>query len=113
MTSEEAEELKVQFIEEIDSDGDVELSFATTVAMDQRMQEYLQLHRDGKVDVVFCPLPMITAIKGVINDCGEYPFLLSSSDEFSSMKSLKDSPFRAIRIEDRIKKLVSIHKQCL
>ena len=48
------------------------------------------------LDVVFCPLPMIVALK-----------------EWYSENWLILSPFRSIRIEDRIKKLVSIHKQCI
>ena len=36
------------------------------------------------------------------------------SDELAeTYYDLKNSPFRSVRIEDRIKKLVSIHKQCV
>ena len=51
-------------------------------------------HFRGNVDVVFVPLPMLTAL---YND--DYP--------------VKDGPFRAVRMEDRISKLISIDKQCL
>lgn len=91
---EDAERLKVTFIEKVDDNGDVELSFELSEEVIREMSIYEYLYERNEVDVVFCPLPMITALKDKNYD-------------------LKKSPFRAVRIEDRIKKLVSIEKQCL
>lgn len=109
VTPEEAERLKVDFTESYlqslyhvvaDSmPGDVELSFKLNQAVWVQIHNWWLLWKDKKVDVVFCPLPMITALK-------EYGACWLWA-------SYINSPFRAIRIEDRIKKLVSIHKQCI
>lgn len=93
-SNDEAERLKVTFIEKIDDDGDVELSFDLSDEVMNEIALYEWLHQQKQVDVVFCPLPMITALKG-------------------KGYNLKNSPFRSVRMEDRIKKLVSIEKQCL
>lgn len=93
-SEEDAERLKVTFIENLHDNGDVELSFDLSEDALYEMSLFEYLYQQKEVDVVFCPLPMITALK----DRGY---------------NLKDSPFRAVRIEDRIKKLVSIEKQCL
>lgn len=96
VSNELAEKYKVTF-EEIELDkGDVKLSFELSSEIYQRMNEWVTLHRSNNVDVVFVPLPMLTALKEGHTE----PYLLSL-------------PFRAIRIEDRIKKLVSISKQCI
>lgn len=94
VSNEEAERLKVTFIETIDEDGDVLLAFDLSDDVRNEMKKWYTLYLQGKVNVVFCPLPMITALKNQA-----YP--------------LKNSPFRACRIEDRIDKLLSIEKQCL
>lgn len=87
--------LKVNFNESVDeNNGDVELSFSLSDDVWSEMYLWEYLHAIKMVDVVYCPLPMITAIK-------------------NTNYQLKKSPFRAIRMEDRIKKLVSIEKQCL
>lgn len=92
-----SEYLKVQFNEFIDEkNGDVELTFELTQAIRDEMAIWINRWLEGKVDVIFCPLPMLVAIA---NDQGEI--------------WLKSSPFRGIRMEDRIKKLASIDKQCL
>jgi hypothetical protein len=97
VSEEEAERLKVTFIEKVDeSNGDVELSFDLSQDIMDEARYWEKEHKEGRVDVVFCPLPMITAIKNL-----------------SSLLTLKISPFRAIRMENRISKLVSINKQCL
>lgn len=91
--------LQVDFIEDLDSKtGDVELSFKLSEAVIEEMYAYYRLYEQGKVDVVFCPQPMMIAIK-----CMQHQFGWA----------LKFSPFRSIRIEDRIAKLVSIEKQCI
>lgn len=96
-SNEDAERLKVNFIEDVDKDGDVSLSFELSKEVWEEITHWMKLwFAKGQVDVVYCPLPMLTAIK-------------QNHPDFS----LKHSPFRAIRMEDRIKKLVSIEKQCL
>lgn len=95
VSNEEAERLKVNFIESVDEPtGDVELVFALPLSIWDRMKEWEKLYLKGEVHVVFCPLPMIIELK----ECG-FP--------------LKKSPFRTVKIENRIQKLVSIDKQCL
>jgi len=94
VSDEESEKLKVTFIETVEADGDVILSFDLSKDVRSEMKLWHTLYLQDKIDVVFCPLPMITALKA------ENYFL-------------KNSPFRACRIEDRIKKLLSIDKQCL
>ena len=74
------------------------LSFSISPQIKAEMQRYYDMWNNDEVDVVVCPLPMITAIR-------EHPDYGSGY--------LIGSPFRSIRVEDRIKKLVSIHKQCL
>jgi hypothetical protein len=95
VSNEYAEALKVTFKEREDKDtGDVELSFELSFNVMQEVATWHGMWEDGVVDIVFCPLPMITALKDM-----NY--------------NIKNSPFRAVRIEDRIKKLLSIHKQCI
>lgn len=99
VSNEEAERLKVHFKEfEIlfGYPGDIKLRFNLSVDVRMHMDVWHIKRNCGEVDVVFCPLPMITAIR-----------------ELYTEKYLVSSPFRAIRMEDRIKKLVSIHKQCI
>lgn len=90
----ESERLKVTFIEDVDRDGDVKLSFKLSTAVFDVLEMWEELYDELEVDVVYCPLPMITALKDMRYD-------------------IKKSPFRSVRIEDRIKKLVSIEKQCI
>ena len=118
VSNEESVRLKVNFNEKVDADGDVELSFTLSEQVLNEMMYWLKRHSRGLVDVVFCPLPMITAIKDAIADydgVSDLPDLLWIIEDYSNGNShlLKDSPFRAIRMEDRIKKLVSIEKQCI
>lgn len=97
VSPEEAERLKIKFIEEVvDPCGDVELSFELTEAVLDEIEKWNKAYRQGLVEVVYCPLPMIQAIK----------------EEFGKAL-LVLSPFRSIRIVDRIHKKVSITKQCI
>ena len=98
VSNEVSDLLKVTFVETPMEGGDVILSFSLSDALQEQMQKYFEMWNNDEVDVVVCPLPMITAIK---------------LDSRYGMDYLYHSPFRSIRIEDRIKKLVSIHKQCL
>ena len=118
VSDEESERLKVNFNEKVDTNGDVELSFTLSDDVLKEMTYWLKRHSRGLVDVVFCPLPMITAIKDAIADydgISDLPDVLWIIEDYSNCNShlLKDSPFRAVRMEDRIKKLVSIDKQCI
>jgi len=90
-----AEHLKVTFIEEeLNDKGDIGLSFELSQDVLTEINIWLDIFNRGLVDVVFCPLPMIVAMK---------------EQEFDIL----NTPFRAIRIEDRLKKLISITKQSL
>jgi hypothetical protein len=88
-----AEALKVDFHESVDSDGDVILDFSLSSKVMIECDYWMDLWKHKEVDVVFCPLPMIVALKKTMD--------------------VKYSPFRSIRVEDRINKLVSIEKQCI
>ena len=134
VSKEESERLKVTFIESEhrDESGDINLNFDLSTDVMFEMRYWVAMYNVGYVDVVFCPLPMITTIKKVEadlnNEWNEWhlnsdpedqqpmssellDILVTQRDEFS--KCLKTSPFRAVRMEDRIKKLVSIDKQCI
>jgi len=91
-----SEKLKVTFIEEELENGDIKLSFKLSDDVFAQMDEWKKLHLEELVDVVFCPLPMIVAIK-----------------EHFGEEWLIRSPFRSIRVEDRINKVISIYKQCI
>lgn len=138
VSKEESERLKVTFIENEDQDesGDISLQFELSTDVMFEMRYWVAMYNVGYVDVVFCPLPMISAIKEV-EDCVRRDYddwhnydqyspshdeqepiipellgiLVSQRDECGG--SVKTSPFRAVRMEDRIKKLVSIDKQCI
>jgi len=94
VSNEKAENLKITFHESVDTNGDVRLSFSLSVDVIKEVAIWQQMWNNNSIDVVFCPLPMITALR-------------------ESGYDLKFSPFRSIRVEDRIKKLVSIEKQCI
>jgi hypothetical protein len=91
-----AEALSIKFIEIDLGHGDILLDFDGTPSVLMQCAGWQALYKEGKVDVVFCPLPMMTLLR-----------------KTNSLEELQDSPFRAVRMEDRIKKLVSIDKQCL
>lgn len=95
-SAEKANELKIRFNETASHNGDIVLSFELTDLVSAEMQMWQDKYLNNEVDVVFCPLPMIQAIK-----------------ESLGKNVLINSPFRAIRIEDRNLKLVSIEKQCI
>jgi len=139
VSDEESERLKVTFIEtnHQDESGDISLRFELSTDVMFEMRYWVAMYNVGYVDVVFCPLPMITAIREIERDLNEdwnewhtyhsndpspdqeqkpvtpelLGILVTQRDEFQ--QGLKTSPFRAIRMEDRIKKLVSIDKQCI
>jgi hypothetical protein len=100
VSSDEAKKLSVTFNEiEVFSDctgGDIELTFDLEDHVIDHMNMWINLHQEDKVDIIFCPLPMITAIR-----------------HHFGRDYLLNNPFRAIRMTDRINKLVSISKQCI
>lgn len=99
VSNEESERLKILFIETPVKGGlrgDTHLNFSLTDAVEEAILRFHHLVEDDLVDVIYCPLPMIKAIRKIYGD--DY---------------LVKSRFRAVRIEDRIKKLVSVEKQTL
>lgn len=86
--------LKIDFIETEIGNGDISLEFELSGKVRGAMKEWQDAYNGNLVDVVFCPLPMITAMR-------------------SAGINVKSTPFRAVRIEDRVNKLVSIDKQCI
>lgn len=143
--AEESVRLKVTFNEDIDEDGDVTLHFTLSDAVIEEMKYWMKLWENEKVDVVFCCLPMITALKDAMieydNSYGlwriDKEVAYAEGEKFDvppptgpkslegfkfideewmggfGYTDLKHSPFRAIRMEDRIEKLISIEKQCI
>jgi len=140
VSEEESERLKVNFIENEhpDESGDISLKFTLSTDVMFEMRYWVAMYNVGYVDVVFCPLPMITAIRDAEDShsqewsewneyysnqgsdgreqeplASELLGILVSQKAQYSYAYLKNSPFRAIRMEDRIKKLLSIDKQCI
>ena len=97
----DSQRLKVNFIETVvenesavgfDADiyKTISLDFELSNAVEYEMERWYKLWQDRKVDIVLCCLPMIQALKK------------------KSSVDLLNGPFRAIRMKDRIKKLISI-----
>lgn len=99
-SAEIAEKYKVTFEEEVDEISprwhDISLSFTLSDDVWARMGAWMELVDKQLVDIVFCPLPMLTALR-----------------EFEGQQFINESPYRSIRIVDRISKLCSITKQCV
>ena len=98
--------LKVTFIEEIipgpkginrpDIEQlwkDVVLSFSLSQEVFNEMEIWHKMWQHNDVDVVLCPLPMIQALE--------------------EQTILKNTPFRGVRMKDRIKKTSSIDTFCI
>ncbi len=104
---EEAERLKIDFIEQpyehMTANGvnynDIELSFELSDEVLNEVGRWNEKFRNRLVDIVLCPLPMITALKNVTTGFNEV--------------LLQATPFRAVRMGDRIKKLAEIDKFCI
>jgi hypothetical protein len=101
----DSQRLKVNFIETVvenesavgfDADiyKTISLDFELSTAVECEMERWYKLWQDRKVDIVLCCLPMIQALKSMENGIHEYNVI--------------NSPFRAVRMKDRIKKLISI-----
>lgn len=103
VSNEEAEKYKILFYEVPVYGADkytYGLSFELSQDVLPRMSIFYNMYLNKKVDFVLCPLPMIKAIEDAINY--EQPEL--------DFNDIRKSPFRCVRMEDRIKKLVSIDK---
>jgi len=97
VTDAQSKWLQVTFHEtELNDKGDVSLDFTLSAQVLAEMEIWKERHYREEVDVVFCCLPMITAI-----------------DRIFGRDYLLASPFRAVRMEDRIKKHLSINKQSI
>ena len=90
--------LKVTFIETIVQERvepahkTVSLDFSLTKDVLEEMEIWEKMWKHNDVDVVLCPLVMIQALKSI-----------------SNVDLVADkTPFRAVRLKDRIKKLASI-----
>jgi len=66
----------------------VSLDFSLTADVLEEMELWKKIWKHNDVDIVLCPLPMIQALMG---EC-----------------IIIQTPFRAVRLKDRIKKLASI-----
>ena len=90
--------LKVNFNETVVDDNlakkykTIMLDFTLSDEVIREMNVWHKMWQHNDVDIVLCPLPMIQALQQTDDD----------------LKSLLDSPFRAVRMKDRIKKLSSI-----
>jgi len=96
INDEDSLHLKIDVQETITDDikGDMRLAFSLSPQVKEHMDAWMSLYSEGEVDVVYCPLMMLQAI---VEELGkDYLYL---------------SPFRAVRMKDRIKKLVSIDHQ--
>ena len=89
----EAGLFKVHFREKVVKDirdlTGVEMDFMLSKPLLSRMNMWEQLYNDKKVDVVICALPLITALKKILD-----------------ISELRKMPFRGIRTKDRTKKLL-------
>jgi len=73
----------------------VTLDFTLSDEVRHEMELWMELWYKNKIDIVLCPLPMIQA--------------LYDDNVYQGKADLSENtPFRAIRMKDRIKKLISI-----
>jgi folylpolyglutamate synthase/dihydropteroate synthase len=89
----EASLFKVNFREKVVKDirdiAGIEMDFILSKVLLSRMNMWEQLYNDEKVDIVFCSLPLLTAIKKIVD-----------------VSELRKMPFRGVRTKDRTKKLI-------
>lgn len=88
---------KVQFREKVVKDVrdlfGIEMDFMLSKALLSRINMWEQLYNEKKVDIVFCSLPLLTALKKILD-----------------VKELMKMPFRGVRTKDRSKKLILVDK---
>jgi len=111
VSNETAENLKVTFNEVSEPKSsqqpngnfktwwDVALDFKLTNAIRSEIDIWSSIQDSRMVDIVLIPLPMLTAMK--------------TDNRLIEIYELRHLPFRCIRIEDRINKLVSTEKFCI
>lgn len=92
-----ATSLSVHTIEHEDEDGDVSLEFRLSENVINEMDRWMVLYAAGKVDRVLIPFPMLTAMK----------------EAGWNKAMIKASPFRVIRLSDRVTRQVSTDKWCI
>ena len=84
---------KVQFREKVVKDirdiSGIEMDFMLSKALLSRINMWEQLYNEKKVDVVLCSLPLLTALKKILD-----------------VKELMKMPFRGLRTKDRGKKVL-------
>jgi hypothetical protein len=100
-----SQKLKVTFIEDKVSDSDpftYTLRFELSEFLIDQINKAYKEWDKGLVDYVLCPLPMIQAMKEYL----AHPELTHDL----IVEDLLDSPFRCIRMEDRVEKKCSIDK---
>tara|TARA_R100001443_G_scaffold112059_1_gene125325 strand:- start:62 stop:484 length:423 start_codon:yes stop_codon:yes gene_type:complete len=89
----EAGLFKVQFREKVVKDirdiAGIEMDFMLSKALMSRINMWEQLYNEKKVDVVLCSLPLLTALKKILD-----------------IKELMKMPFRGVRTKDRTKKVI-------
>ena len=89
----EAGLFKVHFREKVCKDirdiAGIEMDFMLSKALLSRINMWEQLYNEKKVDVVMCSLPLLTALKKILD-----------------VKELMKMPFRGVRTKDRTKKVL-------
>ena len=76
----------------------VQLDFTLSQEVEWEMENWVKMWKHNDVDIVLCPLPMIQALQQV---------------EDYGLEGVLESPFRAVRMKDRIKKTSSIDTFCV
>jgi hypothetical protein len=85
--------------------GDTTIEHSLPDAIEIEMQYWKELHKQGKVDVVFCPYPMIRAIWTNVRN--------NMADDSEVEKYMLSMPFRSVCTVNRLTKASSITKQYL
>ena len=70
----------------------ISLDFTLSDEVKREMEVWIKMYQHNDVDIVLCPLPMIQALY---------------KDEYDRGAKLLKTPFRAVRMKDRILKTVS------
>ena len=88
---------KVKFREKVVKDirdiSGVEMDFMLSKALLSRINMWELLYNEKKVDIVFCSLPLLTALKKILD-----------------VKELMKMPFRGVRTKDRGRKVILTDK---
>ena len=97
LTPEKSSQLELIVVENDESDGDVSLDFILSDSAIAELNYWLDVHQQDKVDRVIIPYPLMMAMK----------------QAGWTKQQIKASPFRVVRMTDRIKKLAAIDKWCI